>query len=302
MDWVRLALVNLYKASPKQSRVHSLSRLFSLKPWKLRHPWRQSGIPGSLLLRIWSLQSTAHLKLFLRNFFVYEKHVRYTPGWSNSRFQDLVMDFQRLFYTNHEFENRTFGWVNLVPRVLSYPLCGASLRLSRSVGRVGENPGNEVAVGFDWFFLLSVSSISFDCRTQSNLMHELISIEFDWNLVRFTMPGYQDCPFSAVFLTIKTLSQNVSITLLHISLKPHEHRGGCWRKKLPWTSLEEKFPVPSNTAASIIGYSVISLLWQLPCYCNPDHNKFSSLSNTTVVAVFAQTWEILILKNCNEPP
>ena len=44
--------------------------------------------------------------------------------------------------------------------------------------------------------------------------------------------------------------------------------------------------MPSNTAASIIGYSVISLLWQLPCYCNPDHNKFSSLSNTTVVAIF----------------
>ena len=89
-------------------------RLFSLKPWKLRHPWRQSGISGSLLLHIWSLQSTAHLKPFLRNFFVYEKHVRYTPGWSNSSFQDLVMDFQRLFYTNHEFENRTFDWVRLI--------------------------------------------------------------------------------------------------------------------------------------------------------------------------------------------
>ena len=101
-----------------------------------------------------------------------------------------------------------------------------------------------------------------------------------------TMPEYQDCPFSAVFLTIKTLSQNVSITLLHISLKPHVHRGGCWRKKLPWTSLEEKFPVPSNTAASTKSYSVFSLLWQLRCYCNPDHNKFSSLSNTTVVAIF----------------
>ena len=52
--------------------MHGLSRLFSLKPWKLRHPLRQSGIPGSLLLRIWSLQSITHLKLFLRNFFVYE--------------------------------------------------------------------------------------------------------------------------------------------------------------------------------------------------------------------------------------
>ena len=35
-----------------------------------------------------------------------------------------------------------------------------------------------------------------------------------------------------------------------------------------------------------IGNSVISLLWQLRSRCNPDHNKFSSLSNTTVVAIF----------------
>ena len=92
--------------------MHGLSRLFSLKPWKLRHPWRQSGIPGSLLLRIWSLQSTAHLKRFLRNFFVYEEQVHYTPGSSNSSFQDLVMDFQCLFYTNHKFENVRLGSID----------------------------------------------------------------------------------------------------------------------------------------------------------------------------------------------
>ena len=97
---------------------------------------------------------------------------------------------------------------------------------------------------------------------------------------------YQDCPFCTVFLTIKTLSQNISITLLQISLKLHEHRGGYWRKKLPWMILEEQFPVPRNTSVSKIGNSVISLLWQLRCHCNPDHNKFSSLSNTTVVAIF----------------
>ena len=57
-------------------------------------------------------------------------------------------------------------------------------------------------------------------------------------------------------------------------------------KKLPWTILEEQFPVPRYTAASKIGNSVISLLWQLRCRCNPDHNKFSSFSNTTVVAIF----------------
>ena len=30
----------------------------------------------------------------------------------------------------------------------------------------------------------------------------------------------------------------------------------------------------------------MSLLWRLRCHCNPDHNKFSSLSNTTVVSIF----------------
>ena len=60
-----------------------------------------------------------------------------------------------------------------------------------------------------------------------------------------------------------------------------------------------------NNAASIIGNGVISLLWQLRCHCNPDHDKFSSLSNTTVVAIFpnvclwqrivyAQTWQLYI--------
>ena len=49
---------------------------------------------------------------------------------------------------------------------------------------------------------------------------------------------------------------------------------------------EEQFPVPTYTAASKIGNSVISLLRQLRCRCKPDHNKFSSLSNTTVVAIF----------------
>ena len=97
---------------------------------------------------------------------------------------------------------------------------------------------------------------------------------------------HQDCPFFTVFLTIKTLSQNISITLLQISLKLHKHRGRYWRKKLPWTILEEQFPVPRYTEASKIGNSVISLPWQLRCHCNPNHNKFSSLSNTTVVAIF----------------
>ena len=88
------------------------------------------------------------------------------------------------------------------------------------------------------------------------------------------------------FLTIKTSSQNISKTLLQISLKLHEHRGRYWRNKLPWTILEEQFSVPRYTAASKIGNSVIELLWKLRCRCNPVHNKCSSLSNTIVVAIF----------------
>ena len=96
----------------------------------------------------------------------------------------------------------------------------------------------------------------------------------------------QNCQFFTVFLTIKTSSKKISITLLQISLKLHEHWGPYWRKKLPWTILEGQFSKPRYTAASKIGNSVISLLWQLRCRCNPDHNKFSSLSNTTVGAIF----------------
>ena len=96
----------------------------------------------------------------------------------------------------------------------------------------------------------------------------------------------QDYSFFTVFLTTKSLSQNMSITLLQISLTLHEHRGRYWRKKVPWMVLEEQFPVPRNTAASKISNSVISLLWQPRCRCNTNHNKFSSLSNTTVGAIF----------------
>ena len=44
---------------------------------------------------------------------------------------------------------------------------------------------------------------------------------------------HQDCPFFAVFLTVKTSSQNISIKQLQMSLKRHEHQGRYWGKKLP---------------------------------------------------------------------
>ena len=50
-------------------------------------------------------------------------------------------------------------------------------------------------------------------------------------LVQITVE-HQDGLFFTVFLTIKTSSQNISVTLLQISLKLQEHRGDYCRKKL----------------------------------------------------------------------
>ena len=44
--------------------------------------------------------------------------------------------------------------------------------------------------------------------------------------------------------------------------------------------------MPRNTAARKIGNGVISFLRQLQRHSKPVHKKFSSLSNTTVVAIF----------------
>ena len=106
-----------------------------------------------------------------------------------------------------------------------------------------------------------------------------------------------------MFLAIKTSSQNILITLSQISLKLDKHRGRYWRKMIPLTSLEEQFLVPRYIAASKIGNSVISLLWQLRCRCNPNHNKFSSLSNTTVVAIFPNlcSWRRSLWSNLGGP-
>ena len=45
---------------------------------------------------------------------------------------------------------------------------------------------------------------------------------------------HQDCPFFTIFLTIKTSSQNISITLLQISLKLNKHRGGYCSRERFW--------------------------------------------------------------------
>ena len=97
---------------------------------------------------------------------------------------------------------------------------------------------------------------------------------------------HQGCPFFLLISDHKNFIPNILKTLLQIPLTLHVQRGSYWRKKLPWTILEEQFPVPRNTAGSKIGNGGISLLWQLRCHCNLDHDKLSSLSNTTVVASF----------------
>ena len=75
------------------------------------------------------------------------------------------------------------------------------------------------------------------------------------------------------FLTIQTSSQ----TNTEAAIRGKNSRERFWK---------EQFPVPRNTSESKIGKGVISLLWQLRCHCNPDHNKFSSLSNKTEQAIF----------------
>ena len=71
--------------------------------------------------------------------------------------------------------------------------------------------------------------------------------------------------------------------------------------------MEEKAPVNDFVRTvpgekyytSITGNGVIFLLLQLRCHCNPDHGKFSSLSNTTVVAIFPDVclWRRILCSN-----
>ena len=79
--------------------------------------------------------------------------------------------------------------------------------------------------------------------------------------------------------TVETSSQNILITFLWILLKLHKRRGGYWKKKLPWTILEEQFPLPRNTAASKISNSVILIAMTTP---------MSVLSNIAMVVIFIE--------------
>ena len=70
--------------------------------------------------------------------------------------------------------------------------------------------------------------------------------------------------------------------------------------------------MPRYMTTRKLGNGVISLQWQFWFHFNPDHNKFSSLSNTAEEVIFpvfidsdvvnAQAWKVLVLKNPIEPP
>ena len=75
---------------------------------------------------------------------------------------------------------------------------------------------------FDWVRLVRKSnshkfgrSISFDCRTQSNSIHGLSSIEFDWVRfpnVRFAMPGSVQCNFATALQNLKVKIKETKLT------------------------------------------------------------------------------------------
>ena len=81
------------------------------------------------------------------------------------------------------------------------------------------------------------------------LVFKTIETIMRWNCIskalRFLQitATHQDCPVFTVIISIKTSFQNISFTLLQISFKGHEHRGGYWRKKFqlgrywPWKTL-----------------------------------------------------------------
>ena len=67
--------------------------------------------------------------------------------------------------------------------------------------------------------------------------------------------------------------------------------------------LEEQFPVPRNTSVSKIGNGVIAtlIITNFHLYLiQPWWQFFQNFVYGDVV--YAQTWEVLALKNCIEPP
>ena len=126
-----------------------------------------------------------------------------------------------------------------------------------------------------------------------------------------TTAKHQDCPFNTVFLTIKTSSQNISIMLLQISLKLHDIEAAIGGK-----SFRERFRKNSSQCREIL-QQVKQVIASFRCYDNTDIVATLIITNFHLYliqlwrqffqifvygdVVYAQTWEVLTLKNYIEP-
>ena len=119
---------------------------------------------------------------------------------------------------------------------------------------------------------------------------------------------HQDCAFFTVFLTIKTLSQNISMTLLQISLKLHGHRDRYWKKK----SSRKRFWKNSSQCLELL-LQLKQVIASFRCYDNSDAIATLIITNFHLFliqlwwqffqifayrdVVYAQAWEVLTLTN-----
>ena len=117
-----------------------LSRLFSFWPWKHRQPWHQSAVPGSLLL-----------------FYNAQRIWSHFCGISS-----FTKNTNATLRAQVTWASKICLWI--------FDACFTQITSSKI----------ERSFGFDRFVFFSLSSISYDCRTQSNSIHELSSIEVGW--------------------------------------------------------------------------------------------------------------------------
>ena len=137
-----------------QFGMHGLSRLFSLKPLKT--------------IAILDVKA-AFLVAFYYTFEAYNPQRIWSHFCGISSFTKNTCDTLRVEVTR---ASKIWLWI--------FNACFTQITSSKI----------ERSIGFDWFFFFSVSSISFDCRTQSNSIHELSSIEFDWVRLKFSSIDY----------------------------------------------------------------------------------------------------------------
>ena len=121
---------------------------------------------------------------------------------------------------------------------------------------------------------------------------------------------HQDFPFLTVFLIIKTSFQNISITLLRFCLNFTNIEATVLEKKAPVNDFV-RFQMPRIIA------EVKQVMASFRCYDNSDVIATLIITNFHLYliqlwwqffqmfvygdVVYAQTWQLLTLKNCIEP-